>query len=165
MLEDLTAHYFLPPCIDNIVLPIYETEISSFVAYTLVSPQYRQSVSDLTAKELNKDLAGVGGSVQSAAAVASNNSGDQTGEGTATKDASSSSGEGSKSSSAKESSAALSEDPNKERDEILKGLTTWFNSTVDCSKYNRIQALYSSRLMSCQTSSRTTAPARPSKSS
>jgi 1-phosphatidylinositol-3-phosphate 5-kinase len=138
VLEDVTAHYFLPPCIDNIVLPIYETEISSFVAYTLMSSQYQQSVSDLTAKELNKDAAGVNGGAQSVpAAVASNNTNvnnvDQSSEGLP-KDAASAGNDVSKSSTGKDTTfVPVNEDPNKERDEILKGLTTSFNSTVDCN--------------------------------
>lgn len=147
MLEDVTAHYFLPPCIDNIVLPIYETEISSFVAYTLMSPQYQQSVSDLTAKELNKDAAGVNVGVQSVpAAVASNNTNvnnvDQSSEGLP-KDAASAGNDVSKSSTGKDTTfVPVNEDPNKERDEILKGLTTSFNSTVDCSTYTRYSNTY-----------------------
>lgn len=131
----MSTHYFLPPCIDNTVLPIYETEISSFVAYTLMSPQYRQAVSDITAKELNKEV----GSSQLNPPISSNNTNvnnvDQNDEKDTSREVTAA--DTSQSINAKETlSSTASEAPNKERDEILKGLTTSFNSTVDCSTYD-----------------------------
>ncbi len=101
-----------------------------------MSPQYRQAVSDMTARELNKEA---GSTAQPIPPMSSNNTNvnnvDQNDDKGPLKDGAVA--DTTKPNNAKEtpSTAAASEAPNKERDEILKGLTTSFNSTVDCSTY------------------------------
>ncbi len=101
-----------------------------------MSPQYRQSVSDLTAKELNKEPSGAAsGHLPTSSNNTNVNNVDPSSENGASKDAASAANDTTKLNTGKEGATAVPEDPNKEREEILKGLTTSFNSTVDCSTY------------------------------
>jgi hypothetical protein len=57
LLEDTTIHYFFPPGVNDTVIPIYEKELSSVIAYTLNSVDYKTQFESFDTSEATNAMA------------------------------------------------------------------------------------------------------------